>query len=289
MRRALALIAIALAVLPGCGQERHRTIPVKDLTAALDQTRDARSQRIHMDMKMKMPGVGRPMHMTGDGAIDNKTRKGRMTIDMLDLVRQSGGQIDPNGGKADEIINRFTVWMRWPPATAKLGGGKEWLKMDLQKIGEKQGFDFSALAGAQGDPTSQLDQLRAVSGDVEVIGDETVRGAPTTHYGATIDLRRYPQVAPAGDRERVRKSVDRLIELSGSSTIPTEIWVDHRSHRIVRSRFVSQYKVPQGGGTMKMDVTMELYDFGVRVTGTDPPPPETVADAADLPGAGATP
>jgi hypothetical protein len=160
--------------------------------------------------------------------------------------------------------------------------------MDLQKMGEKQGIDFSALAGAQGDPTSQLDQLRAVSGDVDVLGDDTVRGAATTHYGATIDLKRYPQVAPAGDRERVRKSVGRLIELSGSSTMPTEIWVDHRSHRIVRSRFITHFKVPQGGRA-EMDMTMELYDFGVRVTGTDPPPPETVVDAADLPGAAAAP
>jgi hypothetical protein len=289
MRKGLALIALAIALLPGCGQEQHRTVPVEDLISALDQTREAPSQRIHVEMKMKAPGIGRPLHMDGDGVLDNRTRKGRMRIDMIDLVKQSGGQLDPNGGKMDEIIDRFTVWMRWPPLTEKLGGGKQWMKMDLQKLGEKQGFDFSALAGAQGDPTSQLDQLRAISGDVEVLGNEDVRGEATTHYRATIDLRRYPEVARADDRERVRKSVERLIELSGQSKIPSEIWVSHGSHRIVRSRFVSEYKVPQGGGKMHMDITMELYDFGVRVTGIDPPPAEDVVDAADLPGAGAQP
>jgi hypothetical protein len=288
MRKGLALIAVAIALLPGCGQQQHRTVPVEDLISALDQTRDAPSQRVHMDFTMKMPGLDRKLHMNGDGAIDNRTRKGRVTLDMSELAKAAGGALGPDGGKAVEIIDGTTFWMRWGPLTQQLGAGKEWVKMDLQKLGEKQGLDFNALTGVQGDPTSQLDQLRAASGDVEVVGDEKVRGVEATHYSATIDLKRYPEVARAADRERVRKSVDRLIQLTGQREIPTDVWVAHDSHRIVRSRTKSQVKVPQGG-KMEMDITMELYDFGVRVTGTDPPPPEDVADIADLPGAGAAP
>jgi hypothetical protein len=286
MRRGIAPIAVALALLAGCGQEHKRTIPVGDVVAALDQTREARSERI--GMKMDMKANGQTVHMTGDGIMDNRTREGRFTLDMSDLSKLSGGQLGPGSGKAEEIVEGTTFWMRWAPLTKELAPGKEWLKMDMQELGRKQGFDFDALSGVQGDPTSQLDQLRAVRGDVEVVGNETVRGVPCTHYRATVDLRRYPDVAAPQDRERVRKSVDRLIELTGESEIPTEIWVGHDTRRIHRTRFRSKVKVPQGG-KLEMDMTMDLYDFGVPVTGIEPPPANQVADAAELPGVGAAP
>jgi hypothetical protein len=272
-------------VLAGCGSEEKRTIPVEDLVAAVDQTSEARSQRIHLETKMEQPGLSGELRFSGDGLMDNRTQKGRMTLDMSELAAASGGKLGDGDQKAEQIIDGFTFWMRWPAFSEQLGTDKEWVKFDLQKIGEQQGIDFNSLVGAQGDPTEQLDQLRATSGAVEVVGNETVRGVETTRYKATIDLRRYPDVVPASERDRVRRSVDRVIELTGQEEIPTEVWIGHETRRIHKSRFISEYEAPQGGGKVKQDVTMELYDFGAPMPPIEPPPESETADLAELAGA----
>ena len=286
MRRAPAVVVAALLVMTGCGQEERKTVPVGELVAAVEQTRAAPSQRIHMDMTMSAPGLDKPIHFTGDGAIENKTRKGRLTLDMSELTAFTGGTAQAGDGIMEEIVDGFTVYMRWPPFAKQIGTDKQWVKLDLQKAGEQQGFDFGAIAGgSQGDPTQQLDQLRAASDGVEVVGEEKVRGADTTHYKASVDLERYPDVAPAADREGVRKNVERLIELTGQKKIPTEVWIAHGSKRIVKTRVKTQAKVPRSGVTLHTDLTMELYDFGVDVGDVQPPPAEDTADLAEL-GAG---
>jgi hypothetical protein len=285
-------MAAGLLVLAGCGQGERKTVPVGELVAAVDQTRAAPSQRVHMDISMSAPGLDKPIHFTGDGAIENKTRSGRLTLDMSELTPFIGGKAQAGDGIMEELVDGFTVYMHWPPFSKQLGTDKQWVKIDLQKAGEEQGFDLSALAsgGEGGDPTQQLDQLRAASDGVEVIGDEKVRGVDTTHYKASVDLARYPDVARAGDRERVRQSVDRLIELTGQKKIPTEVWIAHDSKRIVKTRVKTQTKVPQSGVTLQTDLKMELYDFGVDVGDVKPPPPEDTADLAELRGgAGASP
>jgi hypothetical protein len=287
MRRALAAIVVALAVTAGCGDEKHATIPPEDLIAAVDQTRAAPSQRIHLEMEMNGLGLDEPVDAKGDGLIDNRTRKGRMTLDMSEFADLAGGSHDPGAGIMEQVIDGFTVYMRWPLFAQQLGTDKEWVKWDFQKLGEQQGLDFGALAGgSQGDPTQQLDQLRATSGDIEVLGNEDVRGVDTTHYKATIDLQRYPGTVGSADRERVRRSVDRLIELTGQKKIPTEVWIGHSTKRVHKTRFKTKVKIPNAPGSFEMDQTMELYDFGVRVPDIQLPPPGDTADIADL-GAGA--
>jgi predicted small lipoprotein YifL len=282
MRRAVAVILTGLLVLAGCGEKKRETVPVADLVAAVDQTRAAPSQRIHMDIDMSGIGLDSNLHMTGDGVVDNKTHKGRMTLDMSDLTELAGGTPSAGDGIAEEIIDGFTVWMRWPPFAKQVGTDKEWVKLDLQKLGKQQGFDFSALAGGQGDPTQQLDELRAASDGVEVVGNETVRGVATTHYKATIDLERYPDVAAPADRDRVRRSVERLIELTGQKKVPTEVWIGHKTRRVHKMRVQTKVKIPNSGASLQMDQTMELYDFGVPVGDIKPPPASDTVDAADL-------
>ena len=290
MRRALAVLFAAALVLTGCGDEKRETVPVEDLIAAVDQTRAAPSQRVHLETEMNGLGLDEPLNATGDGMIDNRARKGRMTLDMSEYADLAGDSNDPGAGIMEQVIDGFTAYIRWPLLAKQVGTDKEWVTMDLQKLGEKQGFDFSALAGgSQGDPTQQLDQLRATSGDIEVLGAENVRGSETTHYKATVDLERYPGTVKPVDRERVRRSVERLIELTGQKTIPTEVWIGHDTRRVLKMRFKNKFKVPNVPGTFEMDQTIELYDFGVNVGDVKPPAPEDTADLAELGAGGPAP
>jgi hypothetical protein len=61
---------------------------------------------------------------------------------------------------------------------AQVPGGAEWMKLDLS---EQVGAQMQSP-----DPRDQLKLLRS-SEDVERLGTERVRGAPTTHYKATVD------------------------------------------------------------------------------------------------------
>src|SRR3954447_11492181 len=109
MRRAVAALVAVMAVVCGCGQKERQTVPVGDLVAAVDQTHAAPSQRIHMNMTMSAPALDKPVDFTGDGLIDNKTRKGRMTMDMSELTAFTGGTSSAGDGIAEQIIDGFTV------------------------------------------------------------------------------------------------------------------------------------------------------------------------------------
>jgi hypothetical protein len=120
--------------------------------------------------------------------------------------------------------------------------------------------------------------LRAVSGDVSEEGHEQVAGTDTTHYSATVDLRRYPDVMPEEQREAARKGVERLIELTGQSEIPMDVWIDG-DERVRRMTWKQSMR--QGPVEVKMEITAEYVRFGVPVD-IDVPDDGDVFDATDL-------
>ena len=128
----------------------------------------------------------------------------------------------------------------------------------------------------------QLGQLLGASGDVERVGRELVRGVRTTHYRATIDLRRYPQLAPAAERAAARWAIEQIIEETGASTVPVDVWIG--PDRLVR-RLTQKLTLTAHGGPSATEQTFELYDFGAKVA-IPLPGADEVADVTDLAVAG---
>jgi hypothetical protein len=205
--------------------------------------------------------------LTGEGAFAD--RRGRLTLDMSGLA---GGGIVPGGADVELVFDELVYYMKFPPElAASLPGGKEWIKMDLAKLGASQGIDLEALAQInQSDPSQALAFLAGAS-DFESVGEEDVRGVATTHYRGTVDLEKVAESSsgPAGDAYR------RLLELGGERTLPMDVWIDGES--LVRRIRFSQ-KLPDGSG---MTMTEELYDFGTEVD-AEPPPESAVLDLTDL-------
>ena len=129
-----------------------------------------------------------------------------------------------------------------------------------------------------------LRQLKAAGGDIEKVGEEDVRGVATTHYKATIDFERYPELVPADERAAARASMRQLIKLTGARTAPVEVWVDD-DDLVRRLEQTTKLTIP-GAGPMSMVQQLELYDFGTKVD-IDVPDPAEVADMTDLAGQGA--
>ena len=122
--------------------------------------------------------------------------------------------------------------------------------VDLAKAAEARGSDLSRLAPSTA-PGSILEQLRALS-DVKSVGTFTVRGVPTTHFHATVDLHKAAALLPRARRAQMQPQIDQLVLQAGQSTVPVEAWVDGQKR--LRRESVTLGNL----GTMRLD----LHDFG---------------------------
>lgn len=263
MRRALLVLPLALA-LAACGGASA----LDPVARAADATTKPGSEKIALTGTIR--AAGQTISMKGSGAFDGEARRGRIG---LDLELPGSGQTF----HVDEIIDGFVFYVRLPPAASSaLPAGKQWVRVDLRKSGTQLGVNFQQLN--QGDPSQLLQYLRASSGDVKKLGEERVRGTNTTHYRATIDLRKVPDRAPREQRAEVRRSIERVIQLSGTSTYPIDAWIDGRD-LVRRMRFAFDLERLQS----RIAMTIDLYDFGTRVDAA-PPPAGQVVDASELGG-----
>ncbi|HEY3069886.1 MAG TPA: LppX_LprAFG lipoprotein [Gaiellaceae bacterium] len=276
MRRLAVFFSLALAAAAcgGTGGSNQATTSPSRVSSAQQavlsagsKTQGAKSARI--SFSSDITGGAASGTIKGDGAYSG--RRGRMTMDLSGL-----GSAGALSGRMEVVFDSFVFYMKFPPALAQgLPGGKTWVKFDLAKLGKQQGVDFAQLMQLAGtDPTQSLDLLRAASTDFVEVGAEDVRGVRTTHYRGTIDLEKVAQLAPAKARESYR----RIIELSGQSKVPMEVWIDDQG---LTRRLRFEQKMT-GGASMKM--TEDLYDFGANVD-VQLPAADQVLDITELIGA----
>lgn len=272
MARFIPVFAVLALVVAGCGgssspQSSTDTVSHLDAQQAVLQagakTRAAKSARIRFTAKF----LGGPASgtMTGEGAFAG--RRGRMSMDLGGL---GNGELT---GRIEAIFDGLVFYMKFPPQIAEqLPGGKTWVKFDLAQLGKAQGIDFEQLMQLSGSgPSQSLELLRAASPDFAAVGDEEVRGLETTHYRGTVDLEKVAEQAPANARESYR----RIIELTGQRRIPVDVWIDDAG---LTRRVRYEQKLPGGSS---MEITQELYDFGVQVD-VEPPPAVEVVDLTEL-------
>lgn len=118
--------------------------------------------------------------------------------------------------------------------------------------------------GGTVDPTAQLHALAAVT-EAEVVGEEEVRGEPTTHYRGSYDVARALRGARGVQRPALRSS------LGAAAALPTasyDVFLDEQGRL---RRLAQTVDVPAGGQTVTVTTTLELYDFGLMVIVLDPP------------------
>lgn len=272
--RIAALLVIAALVAAACGSPPSAggDSAIDLIAAAGSNTNDVGTAKVEMDMAID--AGGQSLSMTASGAMDLDTKLARMTVRM-----SSADARFPDLGDIEMVMDGFKVYTKYPPEIARsLTGDKPWALIDAEEMSKAQGVDLGALAQTSGsDPTQVLQYLNGVSGDVETVGEEEVRGVATTHYRATIDLSKVADQAPEDVREAVRLSIKAMEEQLGKSKLPIEVWIgeDRLVHRMVMSQ---TGEGPEG--PFSMDVTMELYDFGEPVEVVIPPSSQ-VADITE--------
>jgi hypothetical protein len=279
----LAVVVLALAIVTGCagGEEEARRgqgatpeaskkeapRPVEAVRLAYEKTEENGSARFSLRTEVSgMPqaeGMPGEYVMTGAGVSDFRTGDARMVLRM------------PMLGEMEIRLKDKVMYQRFPQGM--LPSGKPWVRADLEELArEKYGSGFSEMQeGTQPqDLTGQLEYLRGVSDSVEELGREEIRGVPTTHYRAVIDLQKAAPKDPEA-REAYEESIKGL----GTDTLPMEVWLDEEG-RVRRYEMTAPVAVPESGATTaqqaKTTVVVEYYDFGVPVNVQAPPPEQTI-------------
>jgi hypothetical protein len=273
---ALAAVAVVLGgvVLLTGGKD---TVPISTVANAAEATNSAGGFKLAIDGSFEVPQMKRTLPMKGSGAIDPKARRGRLVFNSAGALAPAGGQTGP----IEQVFDGDVIYMKMPAVTQQLGAKKPWLRVDIKAAGRALGLDPSQLGQlGSNDPRQMLDQIRSVSGEVEELGSEKVRGVDTTHYRASVNLRKYPDRLPQQDREQARVAVERLIDQTGSATYPMELWIDDKE-LVRRVRIAYSFKVPGQEDEADFSMRMEFFDFGSPID-VAPPPAKDVQDLTDL-------
>jgi len=92
------------------------------------------------------------------------------------------------------------------------------------------------------------------------VGAETVRGVTTVRYHALVDFERYAATSHSG--AQARRYAATLRRLTGSSTLPIDVWVDAQQRIRRLSTSVSACS-PEGRVSTR--IALDIFDFGARV------------------------
>lgn len=285
MRKLLVLLALtAMAALAGaCGSPEdeasstkkepgraEKPTAVETVRVAYEETAAEQSARISYETTTTGPensGQDAPMTMTGNGVTDFSGAASSMTMGMSGM-----------GGLEIRQVGE-TVYVKMPEElVTQMSGAKPWVRMDLDAVYEQYGGP--SQGGAPQDPTRQFEYLRGVSDSVEKVGEELVRGVPTTRYEAIIDLEKEADGQDAGARE----ASDEMAEKLGTSKLPVEVWIDEEN-RVRRYALDVSVPMPESGASpdasrdgdeMRTRMVIEYYDFGTPVDVQAPPQDQTM-------------
>jgi hypothetical protein len=164
------------------------------------------------------------------------------------------------------------AYVQVPSSLQALLGGKPWVKADATTAEGLAGQVLGVPGLGTGlDFTGLLEWLRGVSGQVTVVGTDTIHGAVATHYHADVDLAKAAASAPSGSRAKLEQAA-----LAAGQTIPVEVWIDNQGRlRQLKASFdPSKLQAPPGGPTKGLGTvvaTVDLWNFGTAVNVIPPP------------------
>jgi hypothetical protein len=296
-----SLLAVLAVVAGGCGGGSSSSnaslepIAFDELAQSASTSADATSGRFSFDLSLTFPGTDDPFAFSGEGAFDEASGRASFAVDMSSVAKLLGGFVsglgganaaglpdfdDPAGWKIDVIQDGAAAYVRLPALDDQLPDGKTWIRGDAS---EAASLDLDELERfAASDPRDVLSTLRAVTGDVETVGSEELRGVPTTHYRATMDPAELEKLATGKDRTATESLVDPLATRSGLGPIPVDVWLDAAG--LVRKLSMSfEATEPSLSRSSEVSMSFELWDYG-QVVDIALPPASQVADASALRG-----
>jgi hypothetical protein len=244
---------------------------------------------------MTFPGATESFALAGEGAFDTASERASFAMDMSSLAKLLGGLVaglggtsgdlpdfdDPSGWKIEVVQDGDVGYVRLPAIDSRLPDGKSWVRGMAGDV-KAGGFDFEELESfTQSDPRDVLASLRGLTGDIETVGTEELRGVETTHYRAVLDPIELAEHAAAG-RADATSLVDELSTQGGITDVPLDVWID--ANGLVR-KLSLDFSATDPGTSRSSHVALafELWDYGEQVE-IDVPSASQVVDASALRG-----
>jgi hypothetical protein len=268
---AVCAVAAVTGALAGCGGG-SQAVALDPVAAAATKTQHAGAARIRYTLAIAAPQLpGGTVRINGNGVIDGTS--GSADFDLGSALQAAGL---PAGSSMREIYLKqggdYVVYLQPGALASRIPGGKHWLELDLSKLGKSAGVDLDQLmSGSQLQPTDVLSMLKTEGASVRKVGSEKIDGTPTTHYHVTVNL------AKALEAKGLTSPMLAGIAAEMPS-VPEDVWIG--SDGLVR-RIKLAYGLRHHGTSMRMEMAMDLYDYGVDVTIAAPPSNE-VFDATQL-------
>ncbi len=289
----LAAIVAALGlVASGCGGSAGTIPELSSLTQVANTSAATDTAKFALTFEMSLPGADEALSFSAEGGFDTPAKRSQMTIDLsslAELMKQVGSSLggtvtgdlgDSSDWKLQAVMDGDVVYLQFPLIAKELPDGKTWVKGNAQEFSktDTSGLDqFGSLSGM--DPRDVFGFLKAVSGSIEAVGSEEVRGAPTSHYRATLDPAKLTELVPADQRETLG-GVDEAARQAGLTELPLDVWID-ADNRIRKLAIELDAKMPGSDESMQASFVVELYDYGTPLE-LDLPPADQVADASTL-------
>jgi hypothetical protein len=237
--RFVPLLALPALVLPAaCGGDDAD--PLDLVSEAGAETVDDGTARL--DLTTEVESGGASVTTEAEGLVDYEEDRASVTM-----------QLPQDAGDLEVVTAGTTLYIRGP-GIAELGATTRWASIDLERVGETTGTDIDELRSSN-ETASSLALLTGAD-HVDEVGEEDIDGTETTHYRATVDLRKAAEEAGAvTDRARFEQFVERL----GDEDVDVEVWLDGED-RVRRLRY--EQAVPDQP-EVAVTVTLDLSDFGV--------------------------
>ncbi|MFA1549196.1 hypothetical protein [Actinomadura chokoriensis] len=183
----------------------------------------------------------------------------------LDEFSRNGQSVP--GAKGQAIFTGDVLYAKVPQLAQFVSGGKPWLKIDVNQVSQRTGFDVRGLVDQvqKVDPAEQTKMFTG-SKDVRRVGTESVDGVRTTHYAGTVTVDDALNRLDAQAREKVGKW---LPKDRANGKITFDLWTDGDN---LPRKIVSKANGSQGESG---SVTVLYSDYGKSFT-VNPPPSDQV-------------
>ena len=294
---AVAALAAALAACGGSdgtgGATAGEPISFEQLSQAASTSAEATSGRFSFEFELSSPQLDESVGLSGEGAFDAASKRASFSADMSSFMALLGGLFagfagddgpdfgDPALWRIETVRDGSTTYVKLPAIADELPAGKSWVKAEDDQAVQAGSFSFRDFEQfTQADPKQLLEALEGISGEIEVVGTEELRGVETTHYRATVDAESIAKRASEESGQDLGSLTDQFVEQSGISEVPFDIWMDDDG--LVRKLLLDVTATEPGSSEPSRAVVgFELWDFGETVE-IDLPPASEVADASQL-------
>ena len=273
----LAMIVVMTAAAgdhPDDPAEAADELGPRSLHTAAEVTRAAASARV--ELRTIVAGPAGPVALVHRGAFTDGGVRARAESDMSEVaaaLEAAGQELDGDWSRPTGIVvDGDSVFSQLGPMAEALGRAPDdWARARLSEVtGPASLADNDTLALAL-DPLGPLDLLRHPVVEVGLVGEDEVRGTPTRHVRARLDLTPAADASsgreePAGQgaeeggddagRNRVTGNGDGSGGANGRNGVPQRGAGGRRAGRLVRG--------PSGGGRHHVAADRRLARRGGR-------------------------